>query len=993
MADIAKSSGDISDPILRCLKTAQDQSFGVSADIEAAATTLRECLKNNPGELRLSLGLVRVLAAQQKREEALQVLNAALLKNPADKTLLSFKKALDATDPYEYTMGLIEQAPNYTETQKHLLRYDVCRRLGPDRAEEAAAHLKKAVASGPEDPDVVELLFGTAITELNMPEVERLAELAERKNIDKVGGLLFKARKEIAQAMKESQPGGDPKRAAQKVNDAGATLRTVVDKDKLNVVGWRLLGLVYLDQGRNQEAVDALAKAVEIKPDDLASVMPYMRALITVGRNTDALAVARKTESVGAGDPRFVEMMLALESSVPGGSVERAITARKRLAERLDPKSADGITNKQQLASLLINRDMFADAGKVIDELIAINPNDPVTVELSAGLKGRSGDIPGAIAIYTAFLDKLPEDQRKPMLYINASRLLLQLGQPDAALGMLEKGRPFQDKKFMLIDREVGDINFALNRMDKSAAAYQLVLDAGVEDVDMAVHKRILECLLTQKKLAEFDAFLAKIPQPKQDATILLLAAEAAFANNDREKARRLYDQVITSDPKSVIGYIKRARFNWDDPKRDRDVEADLEQALRVDPNNLMARALRAQRFRQTGRDDMAIQELKLGVAIDPFNEQLRLALVQTYNELGRSQDAALALDDAVQATQGSFQWRARAADAWARIGKYDRAAEHWGAIWSQRKTVEIGGALADNLLRSGTPSDVTAAGNVLSAPEMVADNSLEIRMLRARLKAKRGQMLDAATDIAGILTEINHDDRAMVGGFMVGLSAMYPKQADLVAALDKLESRAPFSGYMALHAATVRLRSDETKSQAIATLEGLAANSKDLRIKAAAWAALGTLAYQDAKWEDARQRFQKGLESDATNPELNNNMAYVLGVKLGKGAEAIPYAQSAVSAAPTSSGFRDTLGAVYLATGDYAKANSELQSALNLALNDSERVPVYIHLGTARFGLGDKVEARRNAKQARELMGSSDALRRAYEEDLKDLERKLDGQ
>lgn len=992
MTDLARSAGDIKDPVLRCLKQAQDQTTGVGADVEAAATTLRDCLKNNPGELRLSLGLVRVLAAQQKRDEALQVLNAALLKNPDDQSLLSFKKALETTDPYAYTMGVIDQAPNMSEVQKSLLRFDLCRRLGPERAAEAQQHLKAAVDLAPEDPDVVEVLFTIAVNELNMPEIERLAAVAERLNLDKVNGLLYKARKEIAQAMKETQ-GGDSKRAAQKVVDAGGTLRAVVEKDKLNLVGWRLLGLVYSDQGRHQEAVDALAKAVEIKPDDLASINSYLRALVAAGRTGDALLFARKSESFGAGDPAFVDMLITLESVAPGGNVERAITARQRQAERLDPKSPQAISNKQQLASLLINADRLADAGKVVDELLAINPDDLNTIEISAGLKGRQGDIPGAIALYNASLDKIPEDKRTVMPYINASRLLLQLGQPDAALGMLEKGRPFQDKKFMLIDREVGDVNFTLSRMDKAAAAYQTVLDAGVEDYEMAVHKRILEALLAQRKLAEFDAFLAKIPQNKQDATILLLAAEAAAAGNDREKARRLYDQVITAAPKSVIGFIKRARFNWDDPTRDKDVEADLEQARRVDPNDIRATVLRSKRFRETRRDDQAIQELKNAVAVDPTNEQLRLALVQTYNELGRYQDAALALDDAVQATQGSLQWRARAAEAWTRIGKFDRAAEHWAAVWKDRKTAEIGGALADNLLRSGAPGDINAAASVLAAPEIAGDNSLSMRMLRARLKAKRGLTVEAATDIATILREIDSNNRAMVGGFMSDLSAMYSRPSDLLAALDKLESGGSFTGFMALQAATIRLRSAETRPKAVSAMEILVGNAQDPRLKAAAHAALGTLAYEEAQWESARQNFQKGLELDPNNAELANNMAYVLGVKLGKGAEALPYAQKAVAAAPSSSGFRDTLGAVYLVVGDNEKAAQELSAALATALNDTERLPIYIHLGTARLGLNDKVEARRNANEARQLIGADEAMRRTYEDDLKALERKLDGQ
>src|SRR6185369_16192091 len=115
-----------------------------------------------------------------------------------------------------------------------------------------------------------------------------------------------------------------------------------------------------------------------------------------------------------------------------------------------------------------------------------------------------------------------------------------------------------------------------------------------------------------------------------------------------------LYDQAGAANPKVAIGYIKRGQFKLagftasSDPALLKDAEADFTQAIRVEPNSVVARMLLFGILKQTGRDDLAISTIKDAVSLDPFNENLRLRFVNACEEIGRQQEAAAACDEAV---------------------------------------------------------------------------------------------------------------------------------------------------------------------------------------------------------------------------------------------------------------------------------------------------------------------------------------------------------
>lgn len=958
--------GSLEDPVLELLRRAQEMAKGLSGDVKGAIKILQGGIAANPKDIRLPAAIARLQMQIGESDAAKQTIDDAIARMPENEQLKRTRASLDK-DPLQAIVESIDQSAQ-PEVTKNLQKYDLYMRN--NKPEDAKRFLDQAKQAAPEDPMVFEATFVDAAFRKDDAELERIVREAQRMNVDKVGGMIYVARRHLLN---------------NKLDDAIGALTDVTKRDKLNLQGWRLLGISLLEAKKPLEAVDALRTAVGIKSDDLATVNAYIKALVLSNQAADALAIARKMENNLGGDPEFQEMILNLESNAPGGDINRAILARQRIAER----TPGNRNNRTQLASLLINANRFDEARKLVDDLRKEQPEDPVGNELEVGLTAKRGDIPGAVQKAKAFIDALPKEKRKDSLYVNVARLILQMGLPEQAIATLEEGRDLQDPKTAIIDREIGDLSFNTGRLDRAIKAYEAVLAGGGDDSNNAVRLRLVECYLSLKKFPEMDKAIQALPKDAQaDATVILLQAEAAAAQNDREKALRLYDQAVTAAPKNPICYLKRGDYKALDPRMVKDAEADYEQIIRIQPNNIQGMVRLVKIMRMTGRDEAAVQMLRRAVTAEPFNENLRLAMPTLLEETGRMADAAAAYEEAVKQFNGAITWRSRAAGAFGRIGRWDKAVEHLSFVWRERKNPEITASYVDALINN---NDAATAWNVLQVPEIRVDQNLALRMLRGRVLAKQGRTADAAKELSDALTMVNPQSRESVNIFTAGLSSVYPKLEDQIKALRTLESRGKFAGYLGLRFAEFRLRQPESRAEALQAIEAIA-NNDTASVRGAAWALLGTLSYQEGNWAKSKEQFVKGLEFDNKNAELNNNLAYIMAVKLKQCDEALAYAQAAVDMVPQNSGFLDTLGAVLLCKNDCAGAARVFQEGLNKALNDGERLPLYIHMGRARLCAGDKVEAKRLSGIAKEVMLKiPQELKDQYTADLQDLDQAID--
>lgn len=103
----------------------------------------------------------------------------------------------------------------------------------------------------------------------------------------------------------------------------------------------------------------------------------------------------------------------------------------------------------------------------------------------------------------------------------------------------------------------------------------------------------------------------------------------------------------------------------------------------------------------------------------------------------------------------------------------------------------------------------------------------------------------------------------------------------------------------------------------------------------------LGALEEADGRLEEAGQRYRAALGCPVVRPIAANNLAWLLGVRLGRVAEALPVARAAAEASPFDAEIADTLGRLLELAGEHAEAAELLDRAVAL---DPSRASFRMH-------------------------------------------------
>jgi uncharacterized protein (TIGR03790 family) len=141
-------------------------------------------------------------------------------------------------------------------------------------------------------------------------------------------------------------------------------------------------------------------------------------------------------------------------------------------------------------------------------------------------------------------------------------------------------------------------------------------------------------------------------------------------------------------------------------------------------------------------------------------------------------------------------------------------------------------------------------------------------------------------------------------------------------------------------------------------------ATSRDGRLVAAHMLLAGM--YELAKeYSKAEERYRLVLHMIPENPVALNNLAYVLAVRQGKPAEALPLAEKAYAVSKGSPSMADTLGWTHHLMGDNAKAKQYLVEAVGRAPGNAE---IHLHSAIVQSALGEDLAAAAALARALEL-------------------------
>ena len=75
---------------------------------------------------------------------------------------------------------------------------------------------------------------------------------------------------------------------------------------------------LFLEAGRGQDAIDAYEHSLQMRPNDVNTIVPYLETLRQLDRDDAALELARTSEPFGRANTRFFDLWMNLEASKAG---------------------------------------------------------------------------------------------------------------------------------------------------------------------------------------------------------------------------------------------------------------------------------------------------------------------------------------------------------------------------------------------------------------------------------------------------------------------------------------------------------------------------------------------------------------------------------------------------------------------------------------------------------------------------------------------------
>ena len=949
------------------------RSTNNDADMDVAYQLLKNAYDNNPENIPITIELVNSETLRGQTAEARRLVAQALAYHPNDPTLERLRRALNFDDPFAAAISLIDES-EMTGPRKAIRKYLLAQRYGKDEVRsELLAQMKSQFAR---DTEVLEILFSEAVREEQFEEARRLVGVAAETNADQANGLIFQGRLELIQGRTEA---------------AVRTLRQAADILPYSSRLLLILGDAELRLGQVTEALRTLEKAYSSKPDDANVASRYATTLVNLQRFEEALAVTRSAIRFSPLDLSLRNQWLDLEDRV--GDRRVALTERESLHEQYPTNEQNSLA----LAALYLKFDRFSDAAALIDQ-IETNGTTLNTALMRARMQAAQGDIAAGQQIVTEYLSTVADGSENAAAFVSLADFLFDFNRPEQALEVLLSARNRQSDENREVDRRLGDYYFNAGEYEESLEYYRSVLSLGTAEERVAL--RTAETLVKLERFDEAERVIAELgPAADSNVTATLIRAYSAAAQNKNREARALFDRAVELKPNDPSPFLQRAQYSLRTPDLFNDALADVDQAIRLQPELVSARRMKAEMLASRGRSSEAIAELRRAVDADPENDDLRSLLVQYFVRVSDFPSAISFADRTVSDRPGELYWVRVSGDLNARAAELSndpvRTREYWTAAAARYRQLQDENPSDESALRLANarllqsqpdPAAAFALVETMSAERQATGN---IRMLRARALHALGRVDEARSAASASLATVTENAHVRVW-----FDQLRQMLGSTLAAGRFAEELTPPAGDEAIFKLmlVVHLSADpDRQSELLGVLDEIDGEFTAPEDRVDIYRQRGRLLFQLGRHADSATAFEAGVAIAPNDLEFNNNIAYIRSTFLNDPQGAVAPAERAAQLAPQNANVLDTLGWVYFNAGQATQAQQALQSARQYATTPSEYIPIEIHLGNVFISRGDKVQASRLYQSARERLQDAPGLQSLYGEALESLRQKLE--
>ncbi len=659
------------------------------------------------------------------------------------------------------------------------------------------------------------------------------------------------------------------------------------------------LGLVYLQTGDAQAAVNELVKAVKLNPNHFAAQLK-LAELMTANKDLNVVKQGQeKAEELLATSPNNADALQAL--AVAEMRLEDSGDAVQHLEQAL-AAVPDHLNSSMTLAMAKLRANDIAGAEQVLLKSAAAAPGSPE----HAFALGR---------FYQ--LIRKPDEAEKQ--FRHTLDLDPKYGPALAALGSL-----------LYTDHKVDEAEQILQRASALADKQYRPLHAIF----------LFQTGKTDAAIREFDQQYKADDQDRGARTRLLAAYVKSGRKTDAEK---ILADVLKRNSKDTDALMQRGELSLSEGKLD-EAESDLTEALHARPDSPVAHLLLSRVHRARGASQSQIAELTEALRLNPKLLTARIELAHAYTLSNAPKSAMDLLDQAPQQDRqniafilernialngvGDYAQMRKGIDQGLAIARDPRLLMQDGLLKLKEKNYSGSRASFQEVL-SRQPQEWPAVDAL--AASYLAENKKTEAFALVRQYTSRGPTSANAQQFLGTWLLRNGD--------LPGARAAFQEEKKI----DPNSSPADFG------LAQVALNEGNLDS-ARESLSGIL--NRDAR-NVTALVALGEVEEKAGRSDAAIGYYNKVLEADANNAPALNNLAYILADTQADPDKALALAQKVKGLVPEDAAVDDTIGWAYYNKGLFQASLDYLTKAANGGTPRRK-----CHLAMAYIKLGNRQQA-----------------------------------
>jgi tetratricopeptide (TPR) repeat protein len=735
-------------------------------------------------------------------------------------------------------------------------------------------------------------------------------------------------------------------------------------------------GNKYYDRGRFKEALIMYRKALSKDPKFGEAYFRLGRTYSKLGQNASLVGVLRRAaELLPKGTPHWNEAALTLGELLVQGAIALDVPGKNKplmdevnqLLAVLDSKAPNSFEDYRLHADILradaasaLNRQDRELARQKLEESITylrkslqVRPNDlDATVELgrSLTLDAKPAE---AEQLYRQLLD---HDKTVALAYTELFRIYMSEKRTSEAQEILRRGIASLPENFSLRTLLAGFYYTQNNRSEMARA------------------------------LADPEADIKKFPQA------YLTAGDFYVRIQDFDTAFKHYQEGELKDPSRKQEYEKREIELLLRQGKNDQAYAKTQEMLKADPNDLDARAIKANFMLNRGEVSQAIGELQTVVTAKPDNFVAHFNLGRAYAAHGESSQAMQQYREAFRLRPDYVVARISLAETNLKVGDFDSAlqtaqeAEKYSpgnpdarllqamALMHLDRNDEARKIFDDLLAKHPRFPEAELQYGMLDSHEKKYD--------AARAKFQQAYQTNSA-DLRPLIGEsetyLAEKQPAKALALLKTESDTHPARTDIALEYARLQARTgqldpALNGYQSLvekfkqnprQLAQTYAAMGELYVQKGDLTQALAFLEKAKALQPSSIPLLNFLAETEAhagRSKEAQDAYRAVLALDANNPQALNNLAYAIAETGTNLDEALTMASKAKQQLPNVDQVSDTLGWIYIKK----RMSDSATDVFSALVAKSPNNPTYhYHYCLALYIKGDKAGAQRECTAA----------------------------